>query len=265
MSSLLEHRFPHPRDARIVFDEPTHTYSIDGSSVGVTSTTTFIHSFFPHFNADKVLSKMRDKAQKYPGMTDAQIKQMWSDSGKAASKLGTEMHATIENFYNHGCRMDDESETKDGKERKECKDRKEFRMFLQFHREIVEEQKLEPYRTEWSVFDESIRLAGQIDMIYRKPDGTFALYDWKRIKELKLDNRWEKGNGPCGHLEHCNRVHYSLQLNIYRTLLETLYDMRVSEMHLVILHPDNDEYIIYHVGDMSTEVTKLFEHRRKSI
>lgn len=248
---MLADRYPHPRDVRVHFDEPTHTYSIDGSSDGVTSTTTLIHSFFPHFNADKVLSKMRDKAQKYPNMTDAEIKKMWSDSGKTASKLGTEMHASIENFYNSS----GEFKT----------DTKEFSLFLQFQREIVEEQKLEPYRTEWSVFDERIKLAGQIDMIYRKPDGTFALYDWKRIKELKLDNRWEKGHGPCSHLEHCNRVHYSLQLNIYRTLLETLYGLKVSEMHLVILHPDNDEYIVYHISDMSADVDKLFRHRSKDI
>jgi hypothetical protein len=49
----------HPRDSRITFDESTHTYYIDGSSENVISVTTLIHSYFPKFNADDVIKKMR--------------------------------------------------------------------------------------------------------------------------------------------------------------------------------------------------------------
>ena len=38
---------PHPRDARIVFDEGPHVYYVDGCSDGYISSTTLIHSFSP--------------------------------------------------------------------------------------------------------------------------------------------------------------------------------------------------------------------------
>ena len=41
----------HPRDDRILFDEPTHVYTIDGDS-GFTSVTTWNHSHFEHFDSD---------------------------------------------------------------------------------------------------------------------------------------------------------------------------------------------------------------------
>lgn len=246
---MLQSLNPHPRDARIQFVEDTHTYFIDGSSDGITSTTTFIHSFFPHFNADMVLSKMKNKSQKYPGMSDAEIKEMWSKSGQEASKLGTKLHALIESFYNREFLSDDDQKTK------------EFSHFLSFHNEIIEKNGYLPYRTEWSIFDESIKLAGQADMLYKRPDGTLALFDWKRIKELKLDNPWEKGYGPCSKLDHCNRVHYFIQLNIYKRLLESLYDVKVTEMKLVILHPENDFYIIHPVPELSNLVDELFKTR----
>ena len=43
----------HERDSRIEFDEPTHVYTIDGDS-NYTSVTTWNHSHFEHFDADKV-------------------------------------------------------------------------------------------------------------------------------------------------------------------------------------------------------------------
>ena len=45
---------------------------------------------------------------------------------------------------------------------------------------------------------------------------------------------------PLQHLEDCSGVHYRLQLNCYRFILEKYYDLRVSMMMVVCCHPDND-------------------------
>ena len=42
-------------------------------------------------------------------------------------------------------------------------------------------------------------------------------------------------------------------------------DMIVNEMVLVILHPDNDTYIMVEVDDMSNYVNKMFENRKQLI
>ena len=95
----------HERDQHIVFDEPTHVYTVKGSSKGWTSCTGFIHKFFPHFDADAVIKKMMSSpswpTNKYFGKTAGQIKAEWNASGKSASEAGTEMHLAIEQFL-HG-------------------------------------------------------------------------------------------------------------------------------------------------------------------
>jgi len=250
---MLSEKNKHPRDERIQFIEETHSYVVDGSSAGIISTTTLIHEHFPKFDATRVLRMMRNKSEKYPGMSDQQIKESWEQNGKKASGSGTKMHKMIENFYN---------DIKNNEE--DCK-LKEYTFFLDFDREVRVAKKFEPYRTEWSIFDGDIDLAGQLDMLYKREDGTFALYDWKRVKDIKTDNQYEKGLGKLKHLPHCNYYHYSLQLNVYKKILETRYDIIVSEMMLVVLHPDNDTYKLHEVFDMGMEIDYIFQHRHKDI
>ena len=241
----------HERDDRISFDEKTHTYYVDGSSEGIISVTTLMHNHFPKFDSNKALKLMKNKSEKYPNMSDEQIKNLWSENGKIASGNGTKLHKMIENYYN--------SIENDPNEEKI----KEFQYFLKFNQIIKD--KFIPYRTEWSIFDGTIDLAGQIDMIYKKSDGTFGLYDWKRIKELKKDNIFEKGLGKLSNLDHCNYIHYSIQLNIYKRILETRYNIKISEMYLVILHPENENYILEEVKDMRKIIDIIFKEREIEI
>lgn len=246
MTTLAE-RYPHPRDKHISFESSTHTYTVKGIAQRIRSVTTVIHAHFPRFNADVVLKKMKDKEVKYPGQSDQQIKDMWSKQGQEAARMGTKLHAHIETFYNEcpprpeDCKIDPSIE-------------KEWTQVEKFHHEVVENEGLTPYRTEWSIYDDDHLLAGQIDMVFQRPDGTFALYDWKRIKELKRDNPWEKGKGACASLDHCNGVHYTLQLNLYRWMLQKHYGITVSEMNLILFHPDHDEFERVRVPEMDTSL-----------
>ena len=93
---------------------------------------------------------------------------------------------------------------------------------------------LTPYRTEMMVWDKELRLAGSIDMIFENPDGTLQVYDWKRCKNIKKDNRWQSSTTECiSHLPDTNFWHYSLQLNTYKYMLEKNYGKKVTDMYLV--------------------------------
>lgn len=102
--TYLAEKYPHIRDKHIVFDEGPHIYTIDGDS-DYMSVTTWNHSHFSHFDADKIIDKMMNgykwrPGHKYWGMTKKEIKQMWAENGKNASEAGTKMHYDIECFYN---------------------------------------------------------------------------------------------------------------------------------------------------------------------
>ena len=165
---------PHVRDSHISFTEEGHKYTINGDS-DYLSVTTWNHSHFPHFDPDSVIKKMKagrnwEKSQYY-GMESEDIKKLWRDRGREASRAGTKMHYDIERFYN-----DQPVEN----------DSKEFSDFLKFD---ARRGDLQPYRTEWMIYDKELRLAGSIDMVFANPDGSVQLYDWKRSKEIKRTNR----------------------------------------------------------------------------
>ena len=42
-----------------------------------------------------------------------------------------------------------------------------------------------------------------------------------------------------GHIHDSNYWHYTLQLNIYKYTLETKYELSVRDLHLVVIHPEN--------------------------
>lgn len=254
----LARKYRHERDNLIHFDEPSHVYTVKGSSKGICSVTTFLHQFFPHFDADATINKMM-KSPKWPeskwyGMTKEEIKAAWNANGKEASEAGTAMHLGIEMVMN-----DAESEVVP-----EVKETKEWEYFWNYWRE--DSKTYEPWRTEWEVWDEELKLAGSIDMIYRnKHDGTFAIYDWKRAKDMRMDNPFGTGFGPVSHLPDTNYWHYTLQLNVYRWILEKHYNLKISEMALVVLHPNNKNYKRYKLNRLEEEVDEMMECRRRAV
>jgi hypothetical protein len=257
----------HSRDDHISFDEPTHKYYVNGSCEGNISCTGFVHEFFGHFDPKAIITKMKKSAKwsssKYYGMTDEQIINQWSDNGKQASSAGTAMHLAIEQFL-HGSSQEIDPAVLDTTE---------WKYFMKFWKDCGHD--LEPYRSEWEVFTDSlhstpnerkIKLCGSIDMVFRrKSDNKFVIYDWKRSKEIKSENPFGSGLAPLEHLPDTNYWHYSLQLNIYKWILETYYGLEVADLYLVIIHPDNPSYRRMRLNTLTDEVENMIECRRRAV
>ena len=217
----------HPRDNAISFEEGPHIYTINGDP-SFTSVTTFCHSHFEKFNADNIIDKMMASKKwtksKYFGMTKDEIKAQWNENGRQASQAGTKLHYDIECFYNGSPNENDS---------------KEYKFFLDYAKGV----KWKPYRTEWMVYHEELKIAGSIDMIYEDDDGNLIIADWKRCKEIKKTNRFRNSHTECiSYLPDSNFWHYALQLNTYRIILEEKYDKKIIDMFLVCLHPNNNSW-----------------------
>ena len=127
---------------------------------------------------------------------------------------------------------------------------------------------LKPYRTEWMIFNEDIKLAGSVDMVYEnESDGSLMIYDWKRCKDIKKTNSFGAfALTECiSHLPDTNFWHYALQLNTYKAILEAKYEKKVSQMCLVCLHPNLPTYEIHIVPELTEEMADLFALRRADL
>ena len=261
----------HPRDSRIVFDEAPHIYYIDGFCEGWTSTTTFVHHFFAEFNGF-LAARAMVRGRKFPhgdskyakyipllededGKTRTQselikaIQEMWKADGKRAADMGTELHKAIEDYYNGVPEPPMHPP--------------DWPYFVEFDKER-KRQGFVPYRTEWMVFIEEDQICGSIDMLmYRPSDGTYHIFDWKRSKAIRFRGYGGKKGKYClSQVHDCNYVHYSLQLSIYRYILETKYDVKVASQRIVVMHPSNDTYKSFELPNMRDEVLAMLEHRR---
>jgi hypothetical protein len=221
------------------FDKETHTYTNEKGETYI-SVTTLLGSWFNQFNEKEELKKIRRdpaKLKKYEGMTDEEIKLQWETGGLEASRLGTELHHHIENYLNGN--------------KEYMKDRAlidvEYKYFLDFI-----ETPLVTKGVEWRVWNDDVLLAGTIDYVSQNKDGTVDLYDWKRCKSLTKPN-----GGFClipelMHIPYTNFWKYTLQLNIYKWLIEKRGE-KVKRMYIVCFHPINLGYQKYQVADLDLE------------
>lgn len=229
----------HHRDSRIKFFPLPHIYLIDDNPRTI-SASTVVKKFFPDFD-DEYWAAYKAQQQ---GRTAQELKDEWEANRQQSADLGTQLHLDIEKYF-------------DSDKQIKPRNKREFDFFLDFYHTHLTDLKL--YRTEWRIFDDLIYVAGTADMIFKKEDGTYAIYDWKRSKDIKVNNGFNNGIGVCSDISDCNFNHYCLQLNIYKKILEDHYAKPVSEMHFVQLHPNFDTYKVFDVPNLRGKVDQMFD------
>lgn len=246
---------------------------------------------------DKMMNSKKWENSRYHGLSREEIKLQWKENGESASKLGTTMHKAIEDYINNeiGPKVDEliyslvqlnikvptvEEIINCSEVISQCKiptveeqllsliipkvpdvatQTREFSLFLKFWKELkMGSPTFKAYRTEWLVYDEAKRIAGSIDFTLVNDNGDIIIFDWKRSKEIKKSNLYQKGLKIFAHLDDCNYNHYCLQLNIYRHILETDYGKKVVGMFLIVLHPNNNDYIFIRVPPLQKEIVDLW-------
>jgi hypothetical protein len=147
---------------------------------------------------------------------------------------------------------------------------------------------LEPYRAEWMIWNREYKIAGTMDAVfYDKTDGTYWIYDWKRVQSglepdleatrygyVMDESEWlepvgwyiKKMNGPASELYDTKYWHYCLQLNLYRYILEKDYGLKIKGMVLVQFHPSLGDKPKYHrVVFLDSPITKVLKEREDDL
>lgn len=249
----LELQNSHPRDTRITFNQKNHIYQIDNNPDTI-SVSQLIDRFFPEFDSYTAASRLNPSHELF-GLDVDVIVETWRQNAMEQANLGTRLHNEIENFYNQ--REYDNSQI-------------EFEYFQNF---LAAYPNMKPYRTEWRIFDEELMIAGTVDMVYKRPNGDFYIFDWKRSKNvvnpddtIKLSDPnnafTEFAFGELNHLTNDSYNKYLLQQNIYRHILESKYNLRISSMNLLILHPKYDRYHLVKLPRLEREIEYIFNTSR---
>lgn len=247
------------RDASIIFEEEGHKYFIHGKEDYI-SVTTLIHKFFPEFQkfsislnkAKKDCSQLKHKLSNKELEKEILKKQNaylheWEKKGEEACRLGTLLHNRIECFYNDEFDVNFEDF---------CEIQEEFQAFLKFDIDFCE-RGFKPYRSEWQVYDEEFKIVGSIDQLFYTGDDTthLTMVDWKRCKQISsFAFKNEKGFGTFFYLSNANSIHYSLQQNVYKYILEKRYGKKIDAMFLLHINPKTKKETLIPIPDMQREV-----------
>ena len=190
------------------------------------------------------------------GLPDSKIKLrikiQWSDAGELASLAGTRMHMEIEMALTG--RLYDTS----------------LRKMQTFKEQVIREfesRQWTLYRAEWTIYDKTVMVAGQIDAMFQDKQGGLHMVDWKRIRDdlcSTAGSQFQRyGYGLCRNLLDNKYNHYALQQNLYAAILSRQYGIEVASMSLVQLHPDRSNYAWHDLPDWRELANKILDETGK--
>ena len=211
------------------FVESNHTYYYNGSRVKY-SVTQYIDRFFEPFDRDGVSARYAAKH----GRTQEDVIAEWERKGNISSIAGTSIHSYMENVKRGKTFDIDYGPAKKAGLYEEVKERVEklLPQAKAFHEDTL--GKLFPIHLEYTVGIKDI-LAGNIDMLcWNAYAQEFQIWDYKNLKDFSTANyfgKWAKHS--FSHLQDCSLVHYSIQLNMYKAIIQRELGIPIGGCYLV--------------------------------
>ena len=202
-----------------------HKYS-DSLGTKYTSVTTFVHKFTIPFEKHKMALKcaLRD-ARPINEVLDE-----WEQKGAYARCLGTEVHAVMEHLWKQ-----DENKPDYDAMSKFPGMIEDFEYRKGICVDLYEKMKnvYEPIANEVIVNDPALGLSGTIDFVaYNKKTDTVDILDWKTSKQFSISSGSTMMKDPFGSFPNTNVSEYSLQLSLYKYIVEKHTGLKINELRL---------------------------------
>lgn len=231
----------------ISFNQKYHTYTCNGHKL--TSVTKLAYSLKPAFDREGVAAK---KARE-TGQSVAEILAEWDTNRNAALARGTLVHEWIAGYL-----LDQLPPASDP--------------FLALNERLPEMDGFETLwgqlslkaalqHAEWVVGDEELGIAGTVDALLLSNDGDRSnLWDWKTGKEFKTENRFQNLLPPFDDLPDSDLSAYSLQLSLYRLIIERNTSLEIGDCYIAHLDPVGG-YRIHKALDLRERVERWLKTR----
>jgi hypothetical protein len=245
------------RDTRLTFEPKEHIYLLDGNKQ-LTAVSTIIDCFFDPF--DSLYNSANVSARE--GVDQCEILERWDCTGQESMEVGRFMHEQIEAYYHGEGPTTSYRFTYNGEYVRVDKT-VSIETELGYFEDFIEKESIEPFRVEWRIFDETLGIAGTIDLLCKNGDG-YDIIDWKRSRKASPnEDVWGYGTNGLSHVPDIKYYHYALQQNLYRYMLEEKYGLEIKNMYLVVLHSQFDGYKRYRVKRMDNEIETIIKYIKK--
>jgi len=241
------------------YDEP-HKYYVDGKEL--VSVTTILHQYQEEFEED-YWSKV--KAEEY-GMSQKDVLRAWKFINKKGTMKGSAIHDYTENLFLNKVFpypkqwILDEFGFDPVLEEYEIT-KKHVNKFYEDVR-----GKLIPIRTEMILYDKESLIGGMLDMLfYNVRMKEFQIWDWKTNKAFEKEMKSRRFHGKLYMLEDSDLEIYSLQLAMYKLILEKNTGIKLGKSYVVWFSHNNENYEIIETKNREYYAKMIIEDRIKEL
>lgn len=244
----------------IKYYDKEHRY-FDGEEEYI-SGTTFISLFKEKFDSDK-----QSKAYaKRNGMEQSDVLTNWGVKRDYAGRKGTYIHEFAENYWKN--KVFDSYLDYDIELAKEhlgdeyienevdiCK-----KQIIDFYNDAKEN--IIPIELELVVADKESKIAGMVDkLVWNEKVGEYQIWDYKTNKEINMNSKYNKRmKTPIQFIRECEFETYSIQLNLYKYIIEKNTDIKIGDMYLIWITAKNDKYTLIKCKDYQAVIEKMIKH-----
>lgn len=228
----------------IVFHEDEHKYTYNGYECR--SVTTLLKDYKHIF--DDVL--IAGKYAKKHGMELIDVLKNWDQIREKSGTIGTEVHryaemkflqkAYIPHWYEYDPPM----------------------QLLTYVDNFYQDtkNKLIPVKLEFVIGSFDKRLCGMIDKLFWNIKAQeLQIWDYKTSKKIETSSPFKnKMRNGLQHLDDCEYNTYSLQLGIYKKIIETECQIKLGNSYICWLNAENDNYKVIKTAGMEQEVDLIW-------
>lgn len=238
-----------------VFYPQDHHYEYKGQRVGV-SVTRLIEEYTNEFDAETIAEKVAIR----DGKTIQEVLDEWKEKNEWSCKKGSMCHEFAQKIWKSKNRVDFEGEfsTYEQAEAVNRINNQAINFYNDYH------DRLEHLADEFVIGSDTYSIASAIDHLFiNKLTGGLVLVDYKTNSDIHKNEKYAKNmKVPLSHLKDTTLNHYSIQLSIYKYLVEKYTNLKIEEFFIVYMSENIDNYEIIEVPYMEKEVEEILENRR---
>lgn len=237
------------------YDEPHKYYLGDKELISV---TTIIHKYQKEFNEDYWSNY---KGEQF-SISQREILRAWEFINKKSTIKGSVIHDYVENiFQNKSYEYPKQLILKEfGFDPILVEYQKTKSHIDKFYKDSL--GKLIPIRTEMVVYDRESLIAGMLDMLfYNIKAREFQIWDWKSNKDFTFEMKSRHLLNELFMLEDCDLEIYSLQLELYKKIIEKNTGLKLGKSYIVWFSHNNDNYQIIETKDRKYYVDVIINNR----
>ncbi len=231
----------------IEFIPESHTYLINNKIAQ--SVTTTLKQYVKPFERDYWANKKADET----GVSVDDILLKWEYNAKFSQIKGTLVHQFLEcSLTNQDFEYPEELIVNEfGFDPIQTPFNSIVELAKQFLSDI--DNKMYPVASELIIGHSEYLVGGTIDQLfYNKKSGNLEIWDWKTNKEIKTTSRYSHLS-PLEHIPDTELDHYSLQLSLYKYIVESSTGLQLGNSYIVWLNENSNKYQIYKTHDYNSE------------